>query len=63
MKVQTMPLMEGTPISPGYTEGIVINFGIEVERRINIPRRSISSQEVSAECVRLDDAISRTNQT
>ena len=56
-----MPLMEGIPISPGCADGIVINYGIEVERRIEIPRRSITEQEVGAECVRLDDAVTRSN--
>jgi len=56
-----MPLMEGIPISPGYAVGVTINYGIEVERRIEVPRRSITEGEVDGECVRLDDALARAN--
>ncbi len=57
-----MPLIEGIPIAPGCADGIVIKYGIEVERRIEFPRRSIAEHEVGAECVRLDDAVARANE-
>lgn len=56
-----MPLMEGIPISPGYAVGVVIKYGIEIERRFEIPRRAITEGEIDGECVRLDDALTRAN--
>ena len=57
-----MLLLEGIPISPGYASGIAIVYDYEIERRFELPHRSISHSEVESECKRLDDALEQSSQ-
>ena len=52
-----MLLLEGIPISPGYARGIAVVYDYEIERRLELPHRSISHLEVESECTRLNDAL------
>jgi phosphotransferase system enzyme I (PtsI) len=51
--------LEGTPISAGYATGIAVVYDYEIERRLEVPGRSISHLEVEAECSRFDDVLAR----
>jgi phosphotransferase system enzyme I (PtsI) len=45
------------PISPGYANGLAVVYDFEIERRLELPSRSISNLEVQSECNRLDEAL------
>ena len=49
--------LEGMPISPGYANGLAVVYDFEIERRLELPSRSISNLEVQSECNRLDEAL------
>jgi phosphoenolpyruvate-protein phosphotransferase (PTS system enzyme I) len=56
-----MPTLEGIPVSPGYAEGTAIVYAYEIERRLVVPRRSVSHSELGSEHARLDDAVEEAN--
>lgn len=56
-----MPVIEGIRLSRGYARGIVVNYGIAIDRRIEIPRRAIAERDIDAERLRLDDALLRSS--
>ena len=57
-----MLLLEGIPISPGYASGIAVVYDYQIERRLELPHRTISHLEVESECTRLDDALEQSSQ-
>lgn len=57
-----MLLLEGTPISPGYSSGIAVVYDYEIERTLVVPHRAISRWEVETECKRLEDALETSSQ-
>ena len=56
-----MPPLEGIPVSPGYAEGTAIVYAYEIERRLEVSRRSVSHSEIGTEYGRLDDAVEQSN--
>ena len=56
-----MPPLEGIPVSPGYAEGTAIVYAYEIERRLEVSRRSVSRSEIGTEYGRLDDAVEQSN--
>ena len=57
-----MSHLEGIPISPGYASGIAVVYDYEIQRRLELPHRTISHSEVDTECERLDDALETSSQ-
>ena len=55
-------LLEGTPISPGFASGIAIIYDYDVERKLELPHRSISHTDVDAEHERLENALEQSEQ-
>lgn len=56
-----MLFLEGIPISPGYARGIAVVYDYEIERRFQLPHRSISRGEVESEYTRLNDALDKSS--
>ncbi len=56
-----MPPLEGIPVSLGYAEGTAIVYAYEIERRLEVSRRSVSHSEIGTEYGRLDDAVEQSN--
>lgn len=54
--------LEGIPISPGYASGIAVVYDYEIERRLELPHRTISHCDVESECNRLDEALEQSDQ-
>ena len=54
--------LEGIPISPGYANGVAVVYDYEIERRLRLPHRAISQQEVETECKRLDGALETSSE-
>ena len=57
-----MSLLEGIPISPGYARGVAVVFDYEIERKFELPHRSISHREVESEYTRLIDALDKSSE-
>ena len=57
-----MLTLEGIPISPGYARGIAVVYDYEIERKLELPHRSISHWEVESEYTRLDDALDKSSE-
>ena len=57
-----MPVLKGVPLSPGYAEGIAVVYDYEVQRRVEIPLRSVSPSETPGEHRRLQQAADESRQ-
>ena len=56
-----MLVLEGIPVSPGFASGIATVYDYEIERRLEVPHRSIEDSEVASECERLAGALDRAS--
>jgi phosphoenolpyruvate-protein kinase (PTS system EI component) len=56
-----MPLLKGIPVSPGYAEVTAVVYDYEVHRRLDGPRRDVSSSEIHHEYRRLDEAVEQSS--
>jgi len=54
--------LEGIPVSPGYASGFAVIYGMEIERRIEIPRYAISQTQLSSEYDRLHGALEKSTE-
>jgi phosphoenolpyruvate-protein phosphotransferase len=57
-----MPLLKGIPVSPGYAEVTAVVYDYEVHRRLDGPRRDVSSSEIHHEYRRLDEAVEQSSE-
>lgn len=57
-----MPVMKGIPLSPGYAEGVAVVYDYEVQRRVEIPPRSVSPSETPDEHYRLQKAANESRE-
>lgn len=56
-----MTLLEGLPISPGYSDGLAIVYDVEIERKLVVPDRDILSSQVDMELERLNEAVKKSH--
>jgi phosphotransferase system enzyme I (PtsI) len=52
-----MTQLEGVPVSPGFSAGTAVVYECEVGRRLEIPRRDLSAEEIATEHSRLEQAV------
>lgn len=52
-----MVVLKGRTISPGYATGVAVVYDVDIERKLELPDRTITQSDVQAEFGRIDDAL------
>jgi len=54
-------LLNGRTISPGYAKGVAVVYEVDIERKLELPDRTIKQSEVELEWERIDDALEHSS--